>query len=322
MPGVRIPYSASPVTIAGALQLGTLTSNLNVENMLKISLATASAALLAAAPATAQVTSVSQLSDVQPTEWSYQAISNLISRYGCVAGYPNGTFKPGEPASRAELAALVNACIDRIAEYQSADDARTAAALKEQAAKWNGTQAQVNAIQAGIDAKNNGVGNYLGLGVALNKQGVDGNGYTADRTVSGGTLQARYAVANNKFGGDISIRPYLNAAAGPNGNIGTAGGALVSYDYSIAKKGGVSAANIYGGVGYQVPFVNNSEANYQSAVGERGQVVFVLGAEGRITNSLVGFADLKFPTTNAANAYGGEGGAYSPVFTTGLGFKF
>jgi hypothetical protein len=84
----------------------------------------------------------------------------------------------------------------------------------------------------------------------------------------------------------------------------------------------VSAANIYGGVGYQVPFVNNSEANFQSAIGERGQVVFVLGTEGRITNSLVGFADVKFPTTNAANSYGATNGAYSPVFTTGLGFKF
>lgn len=290
--------------------------------MIKSIFAAGVAASTLVAPAMAQVTSVSQLSDVQPTEWSYQAISNLISRYGCVAGYPNGTFKPGQPATRAELAALVNACIDRISEYQSAEDARLAAALKEQAAKWNGTQAQVAAIQAGIDAKNNGVGNYLGLGVALNKQGVDGNGYDADRTISGATLQGRYAVASNKFGGDISIRPYLNAAAGPDGNIGTAGGALVSYDYSIAKKGGVSAANIYGGVGYQVPFVNNSEANYQSAIGDKGQVVFVLGAEGRITNSLVGFADVKFPTTNAGNAYGGEGAPYSPVFTTGLGFKF
>lgn len=279
--------------------------------------ASLAAAALTASPVMAQVASVGQLRDVQPTEWSYQAISNLISRYGCVAGYPNGTFEPGQPATRAELAALVNACIDRIAEYQSADDARTAAALKAQAAKWSGTQAQVDAIQAGINAKNNGVGNYLGLGVALNKQGVNGGGYGADRTITGGTLQARYAVAN-KFGGDISIRPYLNAAAGPNGNIGTAGGALLSYDYSISKKGGVSAANIYGGVGYQVPFVNNSQANFQSAIGDRGQVVFVLGTEGRITNSLVGFADLKFPTTNA----GVQGAAYSPVFTTGLGFKF
>jgi hypothetical protein len=289
--------------------------------MIKSILAAGVAASTLVAPAMAQVTSVSQLSDVQPTNWAYQGISGLVSRYGCVAGYPNGTFKPGQPATRAELAALVNACVDRISEFQTDSDAALAAALKAQAAKWEGTEAKVAAIQAGIDAKNNGVGNYLGLGVALNKQGVDGNGYESTRTISGGTLQARYAVAN-KFGGDISIRPYLNAAAGPNGNIGTAGGALVSYDYSIAKKGGVSAANIYGGVGYQVPFVNNSEANYQSAIGERGQVVFVLGTEGRITNSLVGFADVKFPTTNASNSYGATNGAYSPVFTTGLGFKF
>jgi len=289
--------------------------------MIKSFIAAGVAAVSLTAPAMAQVTSVSQLSDVQPTEWSYQAISNLISRYGCVAGYPNGTFKPGQAATRSELAALVNACIDRISEFQSAQDAQLAAALKAQAAKWSGTQAQVDAIQAGINAKNNGVGNYLGLGVALNKQGVDGNGYTANRTISGGTLQGRYAVTE-KFGGDISIRPYLNAAAGPNGNIGTAGGALVSYDYSIAKKGGVSAANIYGGVGYQIPFVNNSEANYQSAIGERGQVVLALGTEARLTNSLTGFAQLLFPTTNAGNAYGGENAAYSPVFSTGLGFKF
>lgn len=289
--------------------------------MIKTILASGVVASTLVAPAMAQVTSVSQLKDVQPNEWSYQAISNLISRYGCVAGYPDGTFKPGQPATRAELAALVNACIDRISEFQNAQDAQLAAALKAQAAKWEGTQAEVAELVAERDAKNNGVGNYLGLGVALNKQGVDGNGYTANRTISGGTLQGRYVVTE-KFGGDISIRPYLNAAAGPNGNIGTAGGALVSYDYSIAQKGGVSAANIYGGVGYQVPFVNNSEANFQSAIGDRGQVMFVLGTEGRITNSLVGFADVKFPTTNAANSYGVTGGTYSPVFTTGLGFKF
>ena len=97
----------------------------------------------------------------------------------------------------------------------------------------------------------------------------------------------------------------------------------MSYDWSISRaKSGVSRANIYTGVGYQIPFVNNTAANYQSAVGEKGQVVLALGVEGRLTNSLVGFADLKFPTTTAANSYGVTGGTYSPVFTTGLGFKF
>jgi len=289
--------------------------------MIKSILAVGVAAVSLTAPAMAQVTSVSQLKDVSPQEWSYQAISNLISRYGCVAGFPDQTFKPGEPATRSQLAALVSACIDRINEFQTDSDAALAAALKTQADKWNGTQNQVAKIQAGIDAKNNGVGNYVGLGVALNRQGVDGGGYDAERTISGATLQGRYALTQG-LGGEFSVRPYLNAAAGPDGNIGTAGGALLSYDWSIAKRGGVSAANVYGGVGYQVPFVNNSEANFQSAIGDKGQVVFALGLEGRLTNSLVGFADVKLPTINAGNAYGGEGAPYSPVFTTGLGVKW
>jgi hypothetical protein len=34
-----------------------------------------------------QVASVSQLSDVRPTDWAYQALSNLVEKYCCVAGY-------------------------------------------------------------------------------------------------------------------------------------------------------------------------------------------------------------------------------------------
>jgi len=64
----------------------------------------------------AQVTSISQFSDVRPTDWAYQALSNLIERYGCVAGYPNGTFKGGQAMTRYEAAALLNACLDRISE--------------------------------------------------------------------------------------------------------------------------------------------------------------------------------------------------------------
>jgi len=165
------------------------------------------------------------------------------------------------------------------------------------------------------------VGNYLGAGVLLNKQGVNGNGYTENRTISGGVIQGRYGVTN-ALGGELSVRPFVNFAGSPAGQVGAAGGALASYDYSIAKRGGVSAANVYAGVGYQVPFTNNTLSNYQSAIGEKGQVVLALGLEGRITNSLVGFADLKFPTTNASNSYGATGGTYSPVFSTGLGFKF
>jgi len=63
-----------------------------------------------------QVTSISQFSDVRPTDWAYQALSNLIERYGCVAGYPDGTYKGGRAMTRFEAAALLNACLDRVTE--------------------------------------------------------------------------------------------------------------------------------------------------------------------------------------------------------------
>jgi len=63
-----------------------------------------------------QVTSVTQFSDVYPTDWAYQALSNLVEQYGCVAGYPNGTFRGNRAMTRYEAAALLNACLDRITE--------------------------------------------------------------------------------------------------------------------------------------------------------------------------------------------------------------
>jgi len=282
------------------------------------------AAVSLTAPAMAQVTNVSQLKDVQPTEWSYQAISNLVSRYGCVAGFPNGTFQSGASATRGQLAALTNACLDNITTFYTEADARLASALRaEFSREIAATNNRVTALEVAAAQKAQGVGNYVGVGVLLNQQGVAGNGFSAQRTISGATVQARYAVKNFTNLNAVSVRPYASFVGTPAGQLGAGGGALVSYDWSVSRaKSGVSRANVYAGAGYQIPFVNNTAANYQSAVGNRGQVVLALGVEGRITNSLVGFADLKFPTTNAANSYGATNGTYSPVFTTGFGFKF
>jgi hypothetical protein len=63
-----------------------------------------------------QVTSVSQLSDVKPTDWAFQALQSLVERYGCIAGYPNGTYKGDRPITRYEFAAGLNACITQINE--------------------------------------------------------------------------------------------------------------------------------------------------------------------------------------------------------------
>ncbi|MBV9385061.1 MAG: carbohydrate porin [Chroococcidiopsidaceae cyanobacterium CP_BM_ER_R8_30] len=68
----------------------------------------------------AQVTSVSQLSDVKPTDWAFSALQSLVERYGCIAGYPNGTYRGNRAMTRYEFAAGLNACLDRINELIAA----------------------------------------------------------------------------------------------------------------------------------------------------------------------------------------------------------
>jgi hypothetical protein len=88
---------------------------------------------------------------VKPTDWAYQALSNLIERYGCVAGYPNGTFKGGQAMTRFEAAALLNACLDRITETTDEiqrlqnDFAKELAVLK---GRVDGLEKKVGTLQA------------------------------------------------------------------------------------------------------------------------------------------------------------------------------
>lgn len=67
-----------------------------------------------------QVTSVSQLRDVQPTDWAFQALQSLVERYGCIEGYPDRTYRGNRAMTRYEFAAGLNSCLDRIQELIAA----------------------------------------------------------------------------------------------------------------------------------------------------------------------------------------------------------
>lgn len=62
----------------------------------------------------AQFTSVNELSDVQPTDWAYQALRSLVKRYGVVSGYPDGTFRGDRSLSRYEFAAALQQALNRL----------------------------------------------------------------------------------------------------------------------------------------------------------------------------------------------------------------
>ncbi|WP_121968378.1 iron uptake porin [Leptolyngbya sp. BC1307] len=60
----------------------------------------------------AQVTSVSELSDVQPGDWAFTALQRLVEEYGCLEGYPDRTYRGNRALTRYEFAAGLNACLD------------------------------------------------------------------------------------------------------------------------------------------------------------------------------------------------------------------
>lgn len=61
-----------------------------------------------------QVTNVNQLRDVAPTDWAFEALQSLVERYGCIAGFPNQTYRGNKPLTRYEFAAGLNACLNQM----------------------------------------------------------------------------------------------------------------------------------------------------------------------------------------------------------------
>ncbi|MEM6520680.1 MAG: S-layer homology domain-containing protein [Cyanobacteria bacterium P01_D01_bin.71] len=54
--------------------------------------------------------------DVSVNHWAYTAVNNLAAEYGCLAGYPDGTFRGEELVTRYEFAAAMEACLDGLVQ--------------------------------------------------------------------------------------------------------------------------------------------------------------------------------------------------------------
>ena len=74
-------------------------------------------------PSMSQVTNVNQLRDVQPTDWAYEALRSLVDRYGCIAGFPNQTYRGYQALSRYEFAAGLNSCLNQIERLIASSEA-------------------------------------------------------------------------------------------------------------------------------------------------------------------------------------------------------
>jgi hypothetical protein len=99
----------------------------------------------------AQITSVSELTDVLPSDWAFQALQSLVENYGCIQGYPDRTFRGQRSLTRFEFAAWSQLLLGRIATLiaQSGinpDDLATIRRLQEE------FQAELATLRGRIDA--------------------------------------------------------------------------------------------------------------------------------------------------------------------------
>lgn len=93
--------------------------------------------LLVALPAAAQPRteiSVSQeaaFTDVSRDGWAYRALLQMVNQYGCIVGYPDGTYRGNQPLTRYEFAAGLNACLEVILALQQAQTTADSQQLEE-----------------------------------------------------------------------------------------------------------------------------------------------------------------------------------------------
>lgn len=193
--------------------------------------------------AAGQVTSVSQLSDVRPTDWAFQALQSLVERYGCIAGYPDGTFRGNRAMTRYEFAAGLNACLDKVSELiqggsrslATREDLASVQRLQEEFAaelatlrgRVDALEARASELEANQFSTTTKLNGEVIFGLAGIARGDDAEGREADRTTAfGSRVRINF---DTSFSGEDLLRTrlqVLNLGAFSTENTKTAEGEL------------------------------------------------------------------------------------------------
>lgn len=166
-----------------------------------------------------QIPSVDRLSDVQPTDWAYQAWRSLVEKYGCIAGYPDGTYRGNRTMTRYEFAAGLNACLDALASLLTPEfnldeeDSVTLRRLQEEFAAELATlggrvdaiearTAELEAQQFSTTTKLIGFASFTLQGRTANEGDIaprDGTPETPDPGTNPSLLALNYLILNTQF---------------------------------------------------------------------------------------------------------------------------
>ncbi len=204
-------------------------------------------------PVSQNVTSVSQLSDVKPTDWAFTALQSLVERYGCIAGYPDRTFRGKQATSRYEFAAGLNACLDKINEIISAgladkvskEDLATLQKLQEEFA------AELATLRGRVDALDSKVAK------------LEAQQFSTTTKLSGEAIMSVQGANNNLSGAPTSTNIFVSSRVRLDLNTSFSGSDLLKTRLEV----GNGTANIPGTFGAGSTTQNAGSANNASNIG-------------------------------------------------------
>ncbi len=221
-----------------------------------------------------QVNSVFQLSDVSPGDWAFTALQNLVEKYNCIVGYPDGTFRGDRALTRYEFAAGLNACVSRLETMilentvSKEDFAQLQALVQEFEAELATLSARVDDIDGRVQfledhqfsttTKLNGEA-IFSLNAAFGDEKADGSGDEVDENV---TFSDRVRLNfDTSFTGEDRLRTRLEA-----GNIArlddATGTDMARLGYDANNGNDVEITDLY----YRFPIGDNTRG-YVGTVG-------------------------------------------------------
>jgi len=252
-----------------------------------------------------EVQGINQFSDVYPTDWAHQALTNLAERHGCVASAPNGSM------TRYEAAALLNKCLGQVAQVNEEERRLLNEFAPELAVikgRLDGLESRVGEFEAGVfssTTKLSGKATWV-VGAAQQERAA------GDVTQSEGvTFNYDYQIAlDSSFSGSDLLKTVIRA-----GNV-TAG------DPFAASAADANSASLEA-------FTTASESNslqvvrnyYQFPVGD--DFTATVGARVR-QDDMLGVWPSSYPSDSITDAltYAGANAAYNLSEGAGAGITY
>ena len=245
----------------------------------------------------AQVTSVSELSDVQPGDWAFTALQRLVEEYGCLEGYPDRTYRGNRALTRYEFAAGLNACLDVVIQLIGGSELEEIRRLQEEfAAELATIRGRVDVAEADIaELEANQFSTTTKLRGSLDTNLVVPFSEADDLDEADATFDYRARLNfDTSFTGEDRLRIRLQA--------GDFGGALANTAVNNLGDGGL--ANAADGGANGPGNVGLDDVYYSFPVGNR--ISAIIAANSVVTDDFVSSTIVPFDGPSVADAGGPE----------------